>query len=279
MLFYDKVKNMKVLIYVNKEKDLDGVWLNKTIAMLKENNIEYLEITESDFSKKFTADALFVLGGDGTILQLSEFSHLNNIPIVGINAGKLGFLTEFERFETLEAIELLLQSKLKEDPRLNINVLVNGKNFTALNDVVVQRTFENSKGTVISVSVEIDGNKVDKVVGDGVIVCTPTGSTAYSLSAGGVILAPGISAFAFTPIAAHSLTQRPIIFSCDHMCKITLSAGERAGIVIDGKLVSILSCGDSIEITKSPKTTVFLRREKSNFFNTLTGKMMEGRCE
>lgn len=270
---------MKILIYVNKEKDSDGAWLNKTVKMLGENNIEYVEIARDDFSKSFSADALFVLGGDGTILDLSEFSHNNNVPIIGINAGKLGFLTEFERFETLEAIKLLLSSELKEDPRLNINVLVNGKNYTALNDVVVQRTYDNSRGSVISVSVEIDGNKVDKVVGDGVIVCTPTGSTAYSLSAGGVILAPGISAFAFTPIAAHSLTQRPIIFSSDHKCKITLLSGEKASIIVDGKLISTLNCGEYIEITKSNKTTVFLRREQSNFFNTLTGKMMEGRGE
>ncbi len=267
---------MKTLIYVNKEKDKEGFWLNNLIALLDDNAIEHSVITANDLKNKSTADALFVLGGDGTILGLAQFASSNNIPIIGINAGKLGFLTEFERFETEQAVKCLVNGDFKQDERALIELNYHGNYFYALNDIVVQRVFiDGSRGVIIGVGVDIEGNSVDEIVGDGVIVCTPTGSTAYSLSAGGAILAPGINAFSITPIAAHSLGHRPIIFSSCHTCDITLNGGQGAGLFVDGKFISQINKGDKIQIKKAPNPIIFLRKTNSNFFKTLNNKLKD----
>lgn len=271
---------MKFLIYVNQNKDVSGEFLNSTVQTLKSLNQEYMIIDRNDFTKKINADALIVLGGDGTILDLNGFSNVNDIPILGINAGKLGFLTEFEKFEITNAIKSLIDEQLIIDERINIELNFDGKKYIALNEVCIQRIFgENGKGMVIKVDVEIDGNTAERLVGDGVIVCTPTGSTAYSLSAGGAILAPGINAFCFTPISAHSLSHRPIVFSSSHVCKLTLLSGEKAGVLVDGRMVKEIKQGESVVITCHDKKTKFLRKKESNFFNVLTRKLKDNRGE
>ncbi|MBO5714400.1 MAG: NAD(+)/NADH kinase, partial [Clostridia bacterium] len=173
---------MKVLVYANKEKDKDQKWIKSLFNILDKKGVSYKEITLSNLNDSEQADAIFVLGGDGTILGLTEFSIKNNIPIIGINAGKLGFLTEFETYETSNAVDMLIQGLLVEEKRSTMKITLNGVTCTALNDVVVQRVFSEEKNTVVGVDVSIDGSSVEKVLGDGVIVCTPTGSTAYSLS-------------------------------------------------------------------------------------------------
>ncbi len=265
---------MKVLIYVNKAKDENGVWLNKLKSVLEKRKTDYAVIDDSCLSKKTLADAIIVLGGDGTILGLAKFSADNQIPLIGINAGKLGFLTEFERYETETAVDLLLDGKLKTDNRMMISVDVGDKSYAALNDVVIQRIFDVSHvGTVIGVNVSIDAEVVDNICGDGVILCTPTGSTAYSLSAGGAILAPGINAFSVTPIAAHSLSHRPIICSAEQRCEVTLCEGDEAGVFADGKLITRIKKGEKVCIKKSNKNVIFLRDKEYSFFNRLFNKM------
>ncbi len=267
---------MKVLIYVNKEKDKEGLWLSNLEQMLTIHEIEYSQIDSDNLSAKQSADALFVLGGDGTILGLVEFASRNSIPIIGINAGKLGFLTEFERDETLEAILLLKNGKYIKDKRSLLEVSYNNRSYFGLNDVVVQRMFNtNSQGVIISVGACIDSNPVDEIVGDGVIVCTPTGSTAYSLSAGGAILAPGINAFSITPISAHSLGHRPILFSADNICDLSLIGGKNAGLSVDGKFIDIISKGSKISIKKAEAPLTFLRRPSFNYFKVLNSKLKD----
>lgn len=264
---------MKVLVYANKEKDKNQEWINNLFDILTKNNVEFEEITLLDLDKKYIADAIFILGGDGTILSLNEFSSTNNIPIIGINAGKLGFLTEFEKYETELAVDLLLNKSLIEDKRFSMRVEINGKSVNALNDVVVQRLFSETHNNVIGVEVSINESPVESISGDGVIICTPTGSTAYSLSAGGAILAPGINAFSITPISAHSLSHRPIIFSADLPCSVQLNFGENATVLYDGKFLSYLKHGDTVTVTKNDKQTCFLRKPDSNFYKILRNKM------
>ena len=215
-----------------------------------------------------------MLGGDGTILDLTEFSSRNNVPIIGINAGKLGFLTEFERFETEQAVKMLVNNELKLDERLTLNIEVDDRSYIALNEVTIQRLFSENGGRVIGLNVDIDGNSVDKVIGDGIIVCTPTGSTGYSLSAGGAILAPGINAFSVTPISAHSLSNRPVIFSAESNCKVCHNLGDNAVVLVDGKFICYLQRGKSVCVNKSDKIVKFLRRRDFNFFTLLSKKMV-----
>lgn len=264
---------MKLFLYVNKDKDADGKWLKKTADFLTKEGIDFSLLSDDDLSKTANADALVVFGGDGTILFVNEFANKNGIPLIGVNAGKLGFLTEFEKFETEFAIKSLKDNVLVKDFRTTIDVEICGKTYNALNDVVIQRVFDNTRGGVVSVSIKIGGNDIETITGDGVIVCTPTGSTAYSLSAGGSILTPGTNAFSLTPIAAHSLSHRPVIFPADQPAYAMLARGGKAGVFVDGGLVAYISDGEIVSIKKSERKTVFLRKSGSDFFKILSEKI------
>lgn len=262
---------MKVLIYVNKAKDVDGVWTKKFISILDSENISYDFYTSKETSSDY--DCVFVLGGDGTILGLVDYCAENNVPVIGINAGKLGFLTEFEREETLEAVKLFKNGRLVNDYRDTMSVQFGGKNYRALNDVVVQRVYDHEEESiVINMSVSVDGKIIDKISGDGIIISTPTGSTAYSLSAGGSILAPGINAFCITPICAHSLNLRPVVYSADLVSEIECITGNKAGVYVDGKFAGYLSQGNKITISKDDKQVAFLRNSDFDFFVRLNRK-------
>ncbi len=268
---------MKVLIYVNKEKTGGVIWFNELTNILDSENISWNVLGENTAENK-DADALLVYGGDGTILRLTEFANKNCVPILGINAGKLGFLTEFEKNQTGEAVYCLKNGELIQDRRSTLAVEYKGKIYFALNDAVLQRIYTNEHtGLVVNIRMFIDKTPIDDVIGDGLIISTPTGSTAYSLSAGGAILAPGINAFSVTPINAHSLHHRPIIYSADSTAEACIKSGSATGLFIDGRLTDVLENGDSVTVKKAEKPTVFLRRRESNFYKRLIMKFNNGR--
>lgn len=268
---------MKVLIYANSGKKECLVWVKELSLALKKRNIDFSVIDENDLTKKVVADAVFVLGGDGTVLKIADFASKNNIPLLTVNAGRLGFLTEFEIDETEKMIDLFIKGELCADERIGISITAKNKNYFALNDAVIQRIYSgNEDGLIVNVDVYIDGNHVDMVKGDGVIISTPTGSTAYSLSAGGAILSPGINALSVTPISAHSLHHRPIIVSADSSVKIEIDDGNKAGLFIDGKLVSNLESGNVVSIKKHVGKITFLRKKTSNFYKRLIEKLSKG---
>ncbi len=265
---------MKVLYYRNKDKDVEKKYSTILIKSFEKYGIEFSELFDDDLEKRTSASALFVIGGDGTILDLCSFSCLNNIPIIGINAGKVGFLTEFECTEIETAISLFSQSALVTDLRTALDVTFNDKSYIALNEIVIQRVYaQNLSAHIINLDVKINESYVDKIVGDGVIVCTPTGSTAYSLSSNGAILAPGINAFSITPICAHSLHHRPIIYSADSVCEVDIKKNCLPGVFIDGRFISLVSENEKIIISKSKDSVVFLRRNSWNFFDKLMKKL------
>lgn len=273
-LFMEKF--MKVLIYDNKGKDVNGVCLKKLTNLLCDANIEYALLEDCDLNKNAVADAIFTIGGDGTILWLTEFSNRNEIPIIGINAGKLGFLSEFEIEDMNEAVNLFKEKLLGIDERLTLKVTVNGKSYHALNDAYVQRLYSKDIGCLTAeLSVEIDGTEASKLTGDGVVVCTPTGSTAYSLSAGGPILSPKINALSITPIAAHGLSHRPIVFSADSICKLSLTGKALGTLFVDGKYITEIKKGDVISIERANKYTKFLRKNDFDFYKRLSVKLKD----
>jgi len=265
---------MKVLVYANELKPESKKFLGEFSDLLKSENLDFEIISRDSLDKQVKADAVFVYGGDGTILALTEFCAENNIPVIGFNAGKMGFLSEFEISEAPLAVRNLKKGVLKKDERSLLEINYGKKSFVALNDAVIQRTYnEESDGLIISVSVSLDDIFVDEISGDGVIISTPTGSTAYSLSAGGAILSPGINAFIMTPLSAHSLHHRPIVFSADSSCKIKVKS-QNAALFADGKKILSLSEGDLIELKKrGNQKLVFLRKEKSNFYTRLDDKL------
>ncbi len=272
-----KVIRMNALIYVNKEKDKKTPVSDLLKRELTDNDINWQLIDDNDLSKAINADVLFVLGGDGTILSVVSFACQNNIPIIGINTGKLGYLTEFEPSDIKKAVFMAKHRQLTVDKRILLSVQVGNEIFDALNDVVVQRVYDDkSDGLLVKVNVKIDGVELDVIKGDGVIIASPTGSTAYSLSAGGAILATSINAFTMTPVSAHSLFHRPVIFSANSICELTLQDDNYAGLFIDGHMVRKVSCKDKIMIKKSSKTVSFLRIDSFNFYKRLVDKLKFG---
>lgn len=266
---------MKVFIYVNKAKDDQKVYTNKIISVLESYNVEYEFVDGSVCEKK--GDGLIVVGGDGTILKLNKFANLNSLPVICINAGTLGFLSEFEYDDIDQAIKQFIDGDLKKDPRTNILVETDGKQFIALNEAVIQRVFSvKDSGIVANLSISIDNNVIEDIVGDGVIISTPTGSTAYSLSAGGAVLAPGINAFEITPIAPHSFSNRPIIYSSSQPCVVKNIGDNNTALFIDGRFVGNIKKGQVITIKKAEKDTVFLRKIDSDFYDRLVIKLNRG---
>ena len=265
---------MKVLIYDNHEKDAGGACLQALTAELDAKGIEHKLLLDEMLPTNCKADALFAIGGDGTILFLAEYSKRNEIPIIGINAGKLGFLCEFEKNSVKESVDALINNKLIKDKRLLLKANINGKTHYALNDVYVQRAYDINKGNMVAkICVEIDGSIVSKFNGDGAIISTPTGSTAYSFSLGGPLLSPHAAAFVVTPVAAHSFNQRAIVYPAGSTCKISVIGKAPVSTFVDGAYIEQLNQGDFIELSCAEKPVVFLRREGYNFFEKLSEKL------
>lgn len=267
---------MRVFVYDNKEKDVGGLYLQKLCVLLSNNNIEYKILCDDDLLNNDSADAIFSIGGDGTILWLVEFANRNEIPIVGINVGKLGFLSEFERSEMEEAVELISNGKLKRDERITLKIEYNGNTYYSLNDAYIQRVYHKEVGCMTAdILVNIDTVTAEKFKGDGAVICTPTGSTAYSLSAGGPILAPSVNAFSVTAIAAHALNQRSIVCSADSICTFNILGKCYCALFVDGRYIAEVKNGDEIKIQKADKKTVFLRKVDFNFYKRLTEKLKD----
>ncbi len=271
---------MKVLIHENKEKkNIDNLY-QELIESLKDNGIEYKMIKDSEFDKTCSADAIFSFGGDGTLLFLTEFSARNSIPVIGINAGRLGFLTEFEKNEIKQAVLLLKENKLIIEKRTAIKLEVNGKLYVCQNDAFLHRVFSGEiSDKMIRLEVRVDGAMASVFKGDGIIIATPTGSTAYSLSAGGPILVPSVNVFMITPIAAHSLVQRPIVFPDNSKCEIHVLNKGTNELYADGRFVEEVSLNDKVVISKFEKPILYYRKPDADFFMKLNEKLKNNAME
>ncbi len=261
-----------------------GLYYN---ANFLSENLAYIELVTAKFSDNGIKcscvetvddldglDVLMVFGGDGTILMMATECARRGVKIIGINYGHIGFLAEFERDKAEYAADLLCGGNFKTVWRCLLEVEIDGKIFYALNDLVVQRSTSGSAfRNTISLKAEIDGTVVDNFIGDGLIVSTPTGSTAYSLSAGGPIMTPDIKAFSLTPICAHSLHSRPIVYSDGSTLVITSEEKGTLNVIIDGKAVETVSKSRKIKVTKADFAVGFVTDEKADFFSKLQLKL------
>jgi NAD+ kinase len=223
-------------------------------------------------------DFVVVLGGDGTLLSAARAVGPMGIPILGVNLGSLGFLTEVpldELYETLEAVD---QNRCAAEKRSMLHCELLRKSAVvashdALNDAVVNKS---AIARLVSFDLYLDQVFVSNYKADGVIVSTPTGSTAYSLAAGGPILMPSVDAFVVTPVCPHSLTHRPLVVRDRiEIALVVQSAGEEAFLTIDGQIGMPLQDGDRIVCRKSEYATTLLRMRKT-FFDVLRTKLKLG---
>lgn len=262
---------MKVGIFINSTKEEANAVANQFGSLLRENDIESKIVNLIEDCKDI--DLIVVFGGDGTILRVVEYAIEYNLPILAINVRSIGFLSCLEENQLDEAIRLI-KSENDFEKRTILKIVVDGQKYHALNEVIVQRKTEGSSlNEVVKLSLEIDGQLVNKYKADGLIISTPTGSTAYSLSAGGAIITPDVNAFIATPVCPHSLHNKPVVYSDTKQARITaLENSQKCAVYVDGKYVKSLAPGSSIFVSKSKYQVKFFKT-KDNFFNKLLVKL------
>lgn len=271
---------MAIGIYTNLYKDSDLSVTNAVIELLKNSNIDFF-IDEA--LKKYypmckvynktnfrLLKMLITVGGDGTILMVGRKCMENNVPILGINKGTVGFLNEIELGNLEQIVKIIKNDDYKVDRRSLLCTEYDGKVYYSLNESIVYR----SDTKMITVDVKIEDKLVDRYSCDGFIVCTPTGSTAYSLSAGGPIISPSANAICLTPINSHSLHTRPIVIGGGEKVKIkVVRAYEDATLIIDGVEETKLALNRELLFYKSECSLSFIRLSGSNFYEKLLNKL------
>ncbi|MDJ0794774.1 MAG: NAD(+)/NADH kinase [Woeseiaceae bacterium] len=227
------------------------------------------------------ADLAIAIGGDGTMLHASRLARDNGTPILGVNRGRLGFLADITPGEMIASVELVLAGKYHKDSRLLLKahlVTEGGEESIAygLNDVVLQR---QGAGRMVDYSTRVAGQYVNTHSGDGLIVATPTGSTAYALSCGGPILEPQIEAIALVPICPHTLTDRPIVVPADREIDIALLRHDetRAEVTVDGIHLGTLSPTDKLSVVTAERRINLLHPPGHDFYGILRSKLFWGR--
>lgn len=237
------------------------------------------EVVEREQMAVRKPEFVVVLGGDGTILAAARMLARSGIPILGVNLGSLGFLTEVtlaELYPTLEAVEKG-QCATESRSMMHCQLERGGKcvaTFEALNDAVVSKS---ALARIADFEVQVDGAFVSNYKADGLILSTPTGSTAYSLAAGGPVLTPEVAAFVITPISSHALTNRPLVVrDTAEIVVVVKSIQEKAYFTVDGQVGMPVHDGDRLVCRKSQHAVKLLRQPKRTFFDVLRGKLKWG---
>ena len=213
-------------------------------------------------------DVVVAFGGDGTMLRAVSECSQKSVPILGVNLGKVGFLTEIGCENLQEAAKKLLNGEYFVEKRIMLQIVSGDKKYYALNEAALS----GSLCRVAEVTVEIDGTLADKVRADGMLVSTPTGSTAYSLACNGPVLSPDVEAFIINAICPHSLHSCPIVVGSGS--QITLkSESEGLNLVVDGTIVEKSGKNITLQIGKAPVSAEFIRFSKQNFYNRLLHKL------
>lgn len=218
---------------------------------------------------------LIAIGGDGTFLSSARIALGLNIPILGVNAGRVGFLTETPVENLSDALNALLVGDFSTRDRIMIDARIcHGKKViameTVLNEVHVRA---HAPDRMVNVNVEYNGRPLTEYWADSLLVSTPTGSTAYNLSAGGPIIYPSTQAFAITPVAPSSLSVRSLIIPSTSVCKIMSAVNAPLDLVFDGRITHVLEAGDSVSLSASKEVTTFIRMKNTGFVNALRGKL------
>ncbi len=268
-------------------KPHEGVvhYLQETIAVLNECAIHYtLEKTAAQLlqSREYClreeiarhADLIIVLGGDGTFLSIARQAVEAQVPVVGFNLGTLGFLTAMKKEALAEGLKHIFSGKAAISWRKLLQIDCQQRIYTALNDVVI------NKGTIariVNLLLKIDGDTVAEIKGDGLIISTPTGSTAYSISAGGPIVNPAVNGMVITPICPHSLTFRPLVVPDDSEISVQLlTAHMDTYMTIDGQTALPFNFEDAIRIKIYPKQLPMLVAPETNYYKLLYDKLNWG---
>ena len=242
-------------------------------------HVQGVQICERSEMAACTPEFAIVLGGDGTLLAAARAVSGSGIPILAVNLGSLGFLTEVRVEEAESALAAVLEGRCVREKRTMLECEhrrreQNIGNFTALNDVVIAK---GAIARLLSVEIKVDGEFVADYAADGVIISTPTGSTAYSLAAGGPVLVPAVNAFIVTPVSPHALTHRPLVVPDSSAIALLVKEGaEEVILTIDGQTPVDLLKGDEIVCRRSERHVELLRLPGRTFFEVLRTKLKWG---
>lgn len=277
---------MNILLIVNQQKDKNFELANNIIDIIDNRaSVFVCKEEKSDLLKKVNyisdeeyknMDLFLVLGGDGTLLSVSKLAAKLGIPVVGVNLGRLGFLSEIEKENLKDDIEKLLSKDFKIQERMMLSAdLLGVDDVLALNDITVAR--EGSFLKILEFDVYLDDEFVDHFKADGIIISTPTGSTAYSLSAGGPIVDPSMDVITITPICPHKMYSRAIVVSGEKKVTVRNCSQDdtKAIIAADSQIVGEISNGDSVLITASKERFKLVRLHGFKFFSVLHDKLIK----
>ncbi len=284
----------KFCVITNRDKDVNLETTTKIVEYMKKNQKDCILLdgqNSDDLKNHYTdADAIpndtecaIVLGGDGTIIQAANDLAGKEIPILGINLGTLGFLAEIEKHNLYDALDSLYQNECNLESRIMLQGSIHSHtkeiySGVALNDIVITRS---GFSRIISFSVYVNEELVDRYRGDGVIISTPTGSTGYSLSSGGPVVKPASKVMIITPISPHSLTARSIVVSSEDRIKVKIDKSkktqeEEAIATFDGRMAILLHAEDEINIFKAREETKLVKINHTSFFEILRTKIGQG---
>ncbi len=215
-------------------------------------------------------EGIMTLGGDGTLLKAIPIAYKYDLPILGINKGKFGFLTEISPEELPKVVDLIKKQKPYIKEKNGILIAFKGKKIPALNEVAI---LKGPEGKIIYLQVELNGEVLTTVYGDGLIVATPIGSTAYNLSAGGPVIHQDASVLICTPICSFKINLKPFVIPDTFKVKVTLtSPRDVAHILIDGQINLPFSTGEALEITRAPKPIKFFSLPEKDYLKKLKKK-------
>ncbi|MCG6538439.1 MAG: NAD(+)/NADH kinase [Syntrophales bacterium LBB04] len=252
-----------------QERGID-VYLEKEIAEMVGSNkgMDKRSLAEA-------VDLLVVFGGDGTILHTARFILGLSTPIIGINLGAFGYLTEVNLNEIYGALEMILLGEYRTEKRMMLDAMINakeeGQTHTVLNDIVVNRA---NLSRIVELETYVDGRYLITYKADGLIISTPTGSTAYSLSAGGPIVFPEQDAIIIIPICPHTLTNRPIILPADASISVVIRSKEKGAILtLDGQISFTLGRDDTLSVKKSHYVTTLISSPHRDYLEILRTKL------
>ena len=252
-----------------KHKNITILLENKSAKMIGQTGVQFKQMCQK-------SDMLLSIGGDGTLISLARRSIEYQKPIMGVNMGKLGFLTDYHSSEFKEAIDDILKGEYKVDTRMALEIRAEleeykGGGFKAINDLVIR----HKKAKMIKTKLIIDKEIINSYYGDGLIVSTPTGSTGYNLSSGGPIVYPYAKNFIFTPICPHSLTQRPIILPVNFDVEVEIE-DDYCMAMLDGQDSFTLNAGDRVKIMMAQVGAKILHHKNRNFFKVISDKLNWG---
>jgi len=271
-----RIKRVGIAVNPKKKDALDV--LKRLRRRFKARNIDVVDDTMME--RKYVperSDLVMALGGDGTLLNIVNFMKKSSVPVLGVNLGSLGFLTEFSPDELFACLDDILAGKYVCSERMMLSIRIMDKNgkvrqkFKALNDAVVAK---GELSRILDLEVKVDGKHLTTYTSDGLIISTATGSTAHSLAAGGPIVHPAVDVFVVTPICPHTLSNRPLILPAGSELVLRAKAGsQNLFFTADGQSGTSVMAGESVCVRRFPGKLKLIVSKKSDYFQILSRKL------